>query len=529
MKEVHVLDCTLRDGGYCNSWNFGFDNIKKVTKGLMDANVDIVECGFLTNKINYCSDSTKFTKIEQITNVLPNNKDKLFVAMINYGEYDINDIPPRSESTIDGIRVAFSKKNLVPALDLCRKIKDKGYLVFVQAMVSLSYTDEEFLSLINEANSFEPYAFYIVDSFGMMKGKDLVRLFYMIEHNLNPKIWIGFHSHNNMQLAYSNAQLLVNIQTNRNIIIDSSIMGMGRGAGNLNTELFLGFLNESINKNYSIVPLLEIIDKIISNFYSKNYWGYSLPNYISAKNNAHPNYAGYLDSKKTLTFENINEIFEMMDDEKKVVYDQNYIEDLYLKYQEKDSVQDSHLQGLKDEFINKTILLIAPGPSAECEREKIIAAAQTDNTITFSVNFDYGNNIIDYIFVSNIRRFEELSADKYPKTIITSNITTANNVFLKVRYGDLINNVDNVKDNSVLMIINFLISLGVKNILLAGIDGYTLNVNENYAYSQMNLFNNEEQLIQAKNTGLVKVLKEFMKKIDIKFVTKPKFLNFEND
>ena len=141
-------------------------------------------------------------------------------------------------------------------------------------MVSLSYTDEEFLEMLKIVNTLEPYSFYIVDSFGMMKGKDLTRLFYMVEHNLKENIWIGFHSHNNLQLAYSNAQQLISVQTNRNIIIDSAIMGMGRGAGNLNTELFLGYLNENAEKNYDIKPLLTIVDKILTPFYERNYWGY---------------------------------------------------------------------------------------------------------------------------------------------------------------------------------------------------------------------------------------------------------------
>lgn len=105
------------------------------------------------------------------------------------------------------------------------KVKEKGYKVFVQAMVSVAYTDEEFLELISRVNEIEPYAFYIVDSFGMMKRKDLTRLFYIVEHNLKPCIWIGFHSHNNLQLAYSNAQSLVDMQTNRKLIVDSSVYG----------------------------------------------------------------------------------------------------------------------------------------------------------------------------------------------------------------------------------------------------------------------------------------------------------------
>lgn len=165
MNSVHVLDCTLRDGGYCNQWQFGFENTKKITGGLVESGIDIIECGFLTNKVTYDQNITKFNTLEQIASVIPQNrKGHLFVVMMNYGEYNLDDLPTYDGTSIDGIRVAFHKKNLKEALDVCKGIKEKGYKVFIQAMVSLCYTDEEFLNLIRSVNEIEPYAFYIVDS-----------------------------------------------------------------------------------------------------------------------------------------------------------------------------------------------------------------------------------------------------------------------------------------------------------------------------------------------------------------------------
>lgn len=178
MEDIRVLDCTLRDGGYCNQWKFGFKNIKKMIGKLIDSNVEIVECGFLTNKVVYDKEVTKFTTMQEVAKVVPENREgKLFVCMINYGEYNLEDIPDYDGSGLDGLRIAFHKKDLFSALKLCSGIKEKGYKVFVQAMVSLNYTDEEFLNLIQLSNVFSPYAFYIVDSFGVMKRKDLIRFF----------------------------------------------------------------------------------------------------------------------------------------------------------------------------------------------------------------------------------------------------------------------------------------------------------------------------------------------------------------
>lgn len=524
MNCIQILDCTLRDGGYCNDWRFGFENAKKVTKGLLEANIEIIECGFITNKVVYDRNVTKFTTFDEAAQLISNDREgKIFVAMMNYGEYSIKDIPPYDGTSIDGIRVAFHKKDLAESLELCRQLKEKGYLVFIQAMVSLSYSDEEFLTLIRKTNEINPYAFYIVDSFGMMKEKDLTRFFYMVEHNLNDEIWIGFHSHNNMQLAYSNAQKLTMMQTNRNLIIDSSIYGMGRGAGNLNTELFVDYLNENAGKKYNPKPLFVVIDKILNEFYQQNYWGYSLPNYISAAHNAHPNYAGYLDDKKTLTIEDMDEIFDMMEDEKKVSYDKAYIEELYLRYMTVGRVQDAHKAELREKLAGKSILLIAPGKSSVDEKDKILGLAVRDDIVTISVNCAYEYIASDFIFLSNLRRFRDLDTADRHNCIVTSNIPV-DGVYYRTRYRDLLNREEAVNDNAGLMAIRFLMDYDISKIYLAGFDGYSHDVNENYGNSDM-AFMTRNAVLDAMNIGMSKVLKEYRRHIDIKFLTDPKYIH----
>ena len=525
MNKIHVLDCTLRDGGYCNQWQFGFENIRKITEGLVEAGIDVIECGFLTNRVSYNRDVTLFNTIEELAAVIPANREnKLFVAMVNYGECDIDSLPICDGTSIDGIRVAFHKKDLEESMKWCQQIQDKGYKVFVQPMVSLCYSDEEFLDLIHQANELKPYAFYIVDSFGMMKNRDLTRLFDTVERNLDNGIWIGFHSHNNMQLAYSNAQTLVGIPTNRDLLIDSSVYGMGRGAGNLNTELFIEFLNENADKEYWLKPLLTIIDEILNEFYQRNYWGYSLPNYISAAHNAHPNYAGYLDDKKTLTVENMDEIFALMDEERKFSFDKAYIEELYEQYMATGKVQEEHAAELKKELEGKKVLLIAPGKSAVEEKNRIFETASAEDVITVSINYEYPYTDIDYMFLSNLRRFRELRPDQRTKCIVTSNIP-ADTFYLKTRYKDLVNKVEAVHDNAGMMAIKFLMKYGVEEILLAGFDGYSHDELENYGDSQM-AFTTKNVVLDAMNIGMTKVLSEYSKNIKLTFLTEPRHIMF---
>lgn len=517
MSCIRLLDCTLRDGGYCNEWMFGKDNIKYIVDGLVDANIDIIECGYISQNEKVDYNKTRYASFEQMTRFIPKNKNgKLFVVMINYGEFDIDKIPKCDGSSVDGIRIAFHKNDMEKAIAFCKNVKEKGYKVFVQGMVTISYTDEEFLNLINKVNEIAPYAFYIVDSFGMMKGKDLIRFFYTVEHNLLPGIFVGFHSHNNLQLAYSNCLALTQVQSNRSIIIDSSIYGMGRGAGNLNTELFIEYLNETNNSNYRLKPILSIIDKILNNFYEKNRWGYSLPNYISAKNNAHPAYASFLDDKKTLTIEDMDNIFKMIDSDRKVRFDKKYIEEVYITYLDRDRVQEEHKKELMNILRGKKILLVAPGKSSMVESEKIVEYSK--DAVCISVNFNY--SIADYIFVSNIRRYRELDESLYKKCIITSNVDS-NIAYIQTKYSDLINDTEMVMDNAGLMAIKYLMGFDVKEIALAGFDGYSHDIMENYADPRMEIIT-KNPILDAMNSGMSLVMKKYSKSTKIFFLTTPK-------
>lgn len=523
MGRINVLDCTLRDGGYCNQWRFGFHNTKKIIERLIESNVDIIECGFITNRIEYDSDVTKFTNVEQIAEIMPINRgNKLFAVMMNYGEYSITDLPENDGTSIDGIRVAFHKKDAADALNLCEGIKKKGYKVFIQGMVSLCYSDEEFLTMIQRVNEIEPYAFYIVDSFGEMKKNDLTRLFYLVEHNLNKSIQIGFHSHNNLQLSYSNAQSLVDLHSKRQLIIDSSIYGMGRGAGNLNTELFVQYLNDNGEGDYNLKPLLNVIDEILDGFYQNNRWGYSLPNYLSADHHVHPNYAAYLDDKKTLTVENINAIFELMDEDKKVTYDKEYIQNLYVRFMETGRTYNEHKEELIRLLSGKMVLLIAAGKSSVDEKEKILDFSKKRDVVTVSVNYDYPHVNTNFIFLSNLRRYRELDMSVRKKCIVTSNIP-ADGVYLQTQYRELLADEETVKDNASMMAIKYLISLGVKCIYLAGLDGYVHDGAENFGDKGMSVVM-KNAVLDAMNESMQRTLKHYKEMVEIKFLTSPKHI-----
>ena len=260
----------------------------------------------------------------------------------------------------------------------------------------------------------------------------------------------------------------------------------------------------------------------MNSFYHEKYWGYSLPNYLSAKHNTHPNYASYLDSKKTLTVENMDEIFYMMEDSKRSSFDKEYIEQLYVKYLEIGNSKEEHLNELKNRLNEKSVLIIAPGRSSIDEKDKIINLVNQENLMTISINFNYGVIDTDFIFISNLRRFRELDEAKYNKCIVTSNIQ-ADNVYLRTNYSALLNDIDTIRDNAGMMLIKFLYNMDIKKIYIAGLDGYSVDPTQNFIDQKMNHYT-QKSLYESMNMGMIKFLSEYKNKINIEFITTPKHI-----
>jgi 4-hydroxy 2-oxovalerate aldolase len=527
MNSIKILDCTLRDGGYVNNWNFGFQNILSIISKLTLAKIDIIELGFITKNILIDENLSKFPSFFSLNKFKEFKlKNSFFVCMINYGEFLLEDIPAASETIIEGIRLAFHKKDFIQACNYAKQLKIKGYKVFIQPMVTANYSSEEFIHLLNLVNEINPYAFYIVDSFGFMDENSLLNVFQITDKILNKHLSIGFHSHNNLQLSYSNAKYFLSYHTQRNLIVDASLYGIGRGAGNLNIELLINLLNDKFSKDYNLQPILDAIDRNIVPIFLKFPWGYSLPYYLSAKANTHPNYSTFLEDLNTLTVNDISIILNLISIDKRTNFDQIYIMDLYKKYQSSNSSSLTPEFLLDNLFRNKIILLLAPGRSLVDESEKISDFIKFNNPIVISVNFITSNFKVNYSFFSNKRRYFSSSLDKNNQLILTSNILSNNSNDINVSYEELLNNISSVEDNAGLMLIKLLIKYYPKTIYLAGFDGYDTNIfNLKFTYNPN--FSGIQSIDRRKqiNFGMNYFLNECNKKINITFLTNQYYLS----
>lgn len=532
MTNAYILDCTLRDGGYINNFSFGAAAITNIIQKLGEAKIDIIECGFLKSG-HTDSDQSLFPNIASISKHLSNKrKDSLYVAMIAYGDISIEEISVRTADSIDGIRLTFHEHEIQPALILGRQLMDKGYLVFMQPVGTTTYNDKNLLSLIEEINNLKPFAFYLVDTLGVLYKNDLLRLFYLIDHNLSENICLGFHSHNNLQLSFANAQELLLLHSKRTIILDSSVFGMGRGVGNLCTELITQYINDNIENKYQVLPILEIMDNYITPLCNQYKWGYAVPYFLSSSSQCHPNYAAHLLNKETISIRDIFSILHHIPLEKRTLYDKQYIEKAYQEYLEHTINDSETLKLLKEQLMGKKVLLIAPGYSIKEHEKDIQQFISAEMPVTISINFIPDCFKLDYVFVSNRRRFKQLEKSSINckgniQMILTSNIPFSVEHCLRVNYASYLNENETVSDNSGLMLLTLLQKLDVSEVYLAGFDGFSNKTVSKYYTEQIQpSFDLEEA--QRKTQAIKEQLKKLQSFININFLT-PSQYNKCND
>jgi 4-hydroxy 2-oxovalerate aldolase len=522
---IQILDCTLRDGGYVNDFRFGKKNISSIISKLGESNIEMIECGFLSDMVKYDEDKTFFSSTNQIRDIIGvKKKNILYIGMIALGEKEIAEdkIPFYDNTSIDAIRITFHKNEVNRGILLCSQLKEKGYKIFMQPIGTSSYSDEELIGLIKKINKINPYAFAIVDTLGTMYQNDLMHLFYLFDHNLNKDIVIGFHSHNNLQLSFSNAQTLMQIYTGRNIVIDTSVFGMGRGAGNLCTELLTQYINENVERRYNVIPLLEIIDDYLSPVFSKTPWGYSVPYYLSATHNCHPNYASHLLNKQTVSVKIIDRLLKQLPGNERAVYNKVLIENIYIAYQNRTVNDTKVLTQLAERFKDRSILVIAPGRSIVEEQNVIENFINDTKPVIISVNFGYTNIKTDYIFISNAKRYETFCNDnnEFTDLILTSNIQTgAKEYNFVVNYAGLLNDNPSISDNAGMMLLKLLVHLNVNKIYLAGFDGFSENKSINYFSNEM-VNNVDFEELSVKNQSIKAYIDNLKQQTNIQFITK---------
>lgn len=387
MGQVRILDCTLRDGGRCFGNTWGDENIKSISYGLAKSNIDIIEIGFLYYIADgICRENmTHFREFSEVEPFLyPNQNYVIYVEHIVFAKGSF-EIIPKEKSSISGIRLGILKNEIYDAVKTMKDIINKGYQLYVQGINILSYSKEELLEFISVVNEVKPYAFAIVDTFGNLELDELMERFELINKHLNRDIVITLHSHNNKQLSFALAVTFMKISSERDIVIDGTLCGIGMGAGNLNTELIAQYLNEKNGIKYDINILSNLIDKYIKKFQKKFSWGYSVVAYDAAGNWRSQMEVSYITTKyHMIPLEEQRYLLAMCPINNGIEMER--IDGFYKLLHADFPDMDNHFEKLKKVLSKKRIVLVGRGPSVSENKEKIEEIVKKNDAVVIYIN-----------------------------------------------------------------------------------------------------------------------------------------------
>jgi 4-hydroxy 2-oxovalerate aldolase len=283
--QIKILDCTVRDGGLINQWQFSDDFVRKVFAALSAAGVDYMEIGYKSSEKHFCRSqhgAWKFCSEEDLNRIVGGAEKRMKLsAMADIGRIEPEDILPKSQSALDMIRVACYVKEVDKAISLAHHCMDKGYETTINLMAVSKVLERDLDEALDDLSKSSVPVVYLVDSYGAMYSEQIHFLAKKYFAALPGKT-LGIHTHNNQQLAFANTIEGIIAGVN---MLDATIYGMGRGAGNCPLELLLSFLK---NPKFDIRPIIQAIQELFIPLKAKEEWGYHIPYMITGVLNEHP-------------------------------------------------------------------------------------------------------------------------------------------------------------------------------------------------------------------------------------------------
>lgn len=492
-KKIQLLDCTLRDGAYIVDAKFGTAAIKGIIHNLEKANIEIIECGWLKN--NEHQQGTSFYHVpDDLRQYLSDKKtDTIYTVMIDWDRYDLSYLPERDGQSVDAVRIVFPYGKCRQAIEVGEKIKEKGYRIYFQAANTLAYSESDLIDLAEAVNKAEPAALSVVDTFGAMYEEDLQRIVQVLDKHLDSTIQLGFHSHNNQQLSFALTMNFIDMlkKAQRDVVIDASLCGMGRGAGNTTTELVTSYLNRKCSGHYDLDAVMDAIDTYMGYFQEKYRWGYSTPYFIAGMYCCHVNNIAYLLDNHCTTTKDMRNIIESLSQEERQKYDYDILEKKYLENQNRYIDDTITAHKLSDRLKGRSILLVAPGKTALTENAKVIKYIESNQAIVIGINAFVSGYDYDYMFFVNPLRYDYAKntvGSRFESTtrILSSNIKTeAEDKEFIVGFNNVIKRGWKYFDNAAICCLRLMDYLGIEKVAICGFDGFKDEYNESYADPQL--------------------------------------------
>jgi len=554
---MEILDCTIRDGGYLNNWKFEDNLVREVYRSVSKSGVDIIELGFMSSNKTYKDEKYgpwRYLEESKLNDIMTGIQGIMTSVLVNYKEYNITSLVNKEESLIDLIRVAVHKNVVKEALELMEVIKSKGYKSSIQLMGYSTYTKEEQNSLIDLLEKYEVDYAYVADSYGSI-------LPFQISELCEPllelkKLKVGFHPHNNLQMGLANAMAAMNCGVH---IIDGTIYGMGRGAGNLPIESLVSYLQVQGSEKYNVIPILHLVDKYFVKLHQKFKWGHQLPYMLSGIFSCHPDYPKKLVELHEYTIEDIWKALEAINNSKQIGFNGELLDKLInfgLIGKEEFSLENgAELEVAQvdctPQYINRhkdsDFLILANGPNLKKNKEHIDAFIEKYDPVIMGANFISDLFCPHYHAFNNKRRFENYisKVNEKSKLLVSNHFSEelirkqTDREYEKLCFSNTLTDFD-IKDGIIqsscktisVLLMGVAIVMGANRIFGVGMDGY-VNKDSLHFYDEtdepedMNIFIQRHKWMQHYleqiNDYLIKQNKE-----GIHILTPTGFGNFYN-
>ncbi len=349
---MKILDCTLRDGGYYTNWDFDSQTVNEYILAMNQLPIDYLEIGYRNNPSKEYLGRFGYTPVSILKHLRELSTKKLAV-MLNEKSTKPDDLDNLLDPIIglaDMVRIAIDPKNFERAVILAKIVKSKGFEVGFNVMY-MSKWQSEYAGFIDKLPMINGVAdlFCMVDSFGGITPEEVTSLYYEVKSKTTCPV--GFHGHNNLQLGLINTLTAIRLGID---YVDATILGMGRGAGNLNMELLLTYLNAHDGLQFDF----NVLGDVISSFtplYEKYHWGTNLPYMIAGANRIPQKEVMEWVTNRAYSFESVvrglqNRAVNLKDNAKYPILDAPQYENIII-IGGGQSPKD-HLQGLKA-FIRK--------------------------------------------------------------------------------------------------------------------------------------------------------------------------------
>lgn len=316
MSELVFLDCTLRDGGYYNSWNFPQPLINQYLDAMTVAGVNVVELG-LRSLINDGFKGACAYTTDEFLNSLTIPKTLKIAVMVNAGElidtnqqYEIlQKLFPNhaNQSSVSIVRIASHIHEFSKVLPAVNWLKQRGYVVGFNLMQIADRTEQEIKALAKEASSYPLDVLYFADSMGSMNSIQTIQIIEWLRSEW--KGALGIHTHDNLSLALSNTLCALNANVTW---VDATVTGMGRGPGNARTEELAIEISERRKQIINIIPLMQLLKDYFKPMQQRCGWGTNPYYYLAGKYGIHPTYIQEMLSDSRYSEEDVLAVIEYL-------------------------------------------------------------------------------------------------------------------------------------------------------------------------------------------------------------------------